>query len=71
MPEQLELPFGQSPSVGDQEKFMQGSPLPLVGEVTIKRHSHGFAVIVPNSVEILVFPHLGTALAEAKRLLHE
>lgn len=63
MPEQMELPFGTE--VLHQEPTALG-----IQEVTIKRHTHGYAVIVPNSVEILVFPHLGTALAEAKRLLH-
>jgi len=66
MPEQLELPFGTE--VLHQELVQGGQ---LLKEVTIKRHAHGYAVIVPNTVEILVFPHLGTALAEAKRLLHE
>ena len=67
MTEQMELPFGESV----RGIFPEEKPgLPLAGEVTIKRHQHGFAVIVPNSVEVLVFPHLGTALAEAKRLLH-
>ncbi len=64
MPEQMDLPFGTE--VIHQEPTVDG-----VKEVTIKRHQHGYAVIRPNSVEILVFPHLGTALAEAKRLLHE
>jgi len=64
MTEQMELPFGTE--VLHQEPSANG-----LKEVTIKRHQHGYAVIVPNTVEILVFPHLGTALAEAKRLLHE
>lgn len=63
MPEQMDLPFGT-------EVLMKEPATDGLKEVTIKRHTHGYAVIVPNSVEVLVFPHLGTALAEAKRLLH-
>lgn len=63
MPEQMELPFGTE--ILHREVTTNG-----IQEITIKRHQHGYAVIVPNSVEIMVYPHLGTALAEAKRLLH-
>jgi len=69
MPEQLEFDF--------TEPLPEPSPEPDTPEVSaelpsvfVGKHPRGWSVQLANgNGEIFVFPHLGTALSEAKRIL--